>query len=230
MTRQQTARLAGTLYVAMGLPGAFTLVYIPSKFLVPGDATETASRIAAAPGLYRFGVFADLMCGVFAVWLAMVLYDLFKDVDRGQARLMVGFVFGMVAAGLVCTLMLAGPLVTTSGASYLSVFDKHQLDALTLAFLGLRSQGLHAATMYWGVWLIPLGILVYKSGFLPRLLGVLVIIAGCSYVVDCLVYYFLPDYGRIVANASTLPQAAGELGFTAWMLIKGVGTEHLKAA
>lgn len=230
MSRQQTARLAGALYVAMGLPGAFTLVYIPSKFLVPGDATATASRIAASPGLYRFGVFAELMCGVFAVWLAMVLYDLFKDVDRGQARLMVGFVLGMVASGLVCTLMLAGPLVTTSGASYLSVFDKHQLDALTLAFLGLRSQGLRAATMYWGVWLIPLGILVYKSGFLPRLLGVLVIIAGCSYVVDCLAYYFLPDYGRIIANASTLPQAAGELGFTGWMLIKGVRTEQLKAA
>jgi Domain of unknown function (DUF4386) len=230
MSRQQTARLAGALYVAMSLPGAFALVYIPRVFLVPGDATATAARIAASPALYRFGVFADLICGVFAVWLVMVLYDLFKDVDRRQARLMVGFVLAMVAIGLVNTVLMAGPLVLTSGASYLSAFDKHQLDALTLGFLGLRSQGIRAATMYWGLWLLPLGILVYRSGFLPRILGVLVIIAGCTYVVDCLAYYFFPDYARIVALASMLPQAAGEMGFTGWLLIKGVRTERLEAS
>jgi hypothetical protein len=79
--------------------------------------------------------------------------------------------------------------------------------------------------MYWGVWLLPLGILVYRSGFLPRLLGVLVVIAGCTYVVDCLAYYFLPDYARIVALASMLPQAAGEAGFVGWLLIKGTREE-----
>jgi hypothetical protein len=222
MTRQQTARLGGALYLAMGLPGAFALVYIPSVFIVPGDATATASRIAASAGLYRVGILADLLCGVFAIWLAMVLYDLFKDVDRKQARLMVGFALGMMAIGAVLTVLMAAPLVLTSGATYLSAFDKHQLDALTLGFWGLRLQGIHGATMYWGVWLLPLGILVYKSGFLPRLLGVLVIIAGCSYVVDSLVYYFLPDQAAIVALISTLPQAVGEIGFTGWMLIKGV--------
>jgi len=223
--RKKTARLAGVLYLAMGLPGAFTLLYFPSLFLVPGDATATANRITAAPGLYRLGVFADLLCGVFAVWLAMVLYDLFNDVDRGKARLMVGFVLAMVASGFVNTVLMAGPLVLTSGASYLSAFDKHQLDALTLGFLNLRGQGIRAATMYWGVWLLPLGILVYRSAFLPRFLGVLVFIAGCTYVVDCLAYYFLPDYARIVALASMLPQAAGEAGFVGWLLIKGTREE-----
>ena len=228
-SRQKTARLAGVLYLAMGLPGAFALLYIPSTFLVPRDAAATANRITAAPGLYRLGVFADLMCGVFGVWLAMVLYELFKDVDRGQARLMVGFMLAMVAAGFVNTVVMAGPLVLTSGASYLSAFDEHQLDALTLGFLGLRGQGIRAATMYWGVWLLPLGILVYRSGFLPRLLGVLVFIAGCSYVINCLAYFFLPEYARIVARASMLPQAAGEIGFTGWLLIKGTRPEPLEA-
>jgi hypothetical protein len=229
-SRQQTARLAGALYLAMGVLGAFALLYIPSVFLVRDDATATANRIAASPALYRLGVFADLMCGVFAVWLAMVLYDLFKDVDRRQARLMVGFVFGMVASGLVNTALMAGPLVLTSGASYLSAFDKHQLDALTLGFLVWRGQGIRTATMYWGVWLLPLGILIYRSGFLPRILGVLVIIAGCTYVVDCLAYYFFPEYAWIVARASMLPQAAGEGGFVGWMLIKGVRTERWEAS
>ena len=229
-SRQRTSRLAGALYLAMGLPAAFALLYIPSVFLVPGDATATASRIAASPGLYRLGIFADLLGGVFAIWLAMVLYELFQDVDRRQARLMVGFVLGMVAAGLVNTVLMAGPLVLTSGARYLSAFDKHQLDALTLGFLGFRAQGIRAATMYWGVWLLPLGILVYRSGFLPRLLGILVIIAGCSYVIDCVAYYFFPDYARTVARASMLPQALGEGGFMGWMLIRGARPELREAA
>ena len=230
ISRQQTARLGGALYIAMGLPAAFAIVYIPSVFIVPGDATATASRIAASAGLYRFGILADLLCGVFAIWLATVLYDLFKVVDRAQARLMVGFVFGMVAIGTVLTVLMAAPLVLTSGANYLAAFDKHQLDALTLGFWGLRAQGIRAATMYWGVWLLPLGILVYKSGFLPRLLGVLVFVAGCSYVVDCLVYFFFPHYAGIVALVSAVPQAAGELGFSGWMLIKGVRPDRAPAS
>lgn len=229
-SRQQTARLAGALYAAMGLAGAFTLLYVPSVFLVPGNATATAGRIAASPGLYRFGVFADLMSGVFAVWLAVVLYELFRDVDRGQARQMVGFVFGMVAVGLVNTVLMAGPLVLTSGATYLAAFDQNQLDALTLGLFGWRGQGIRAATMYWGVWLLPLGILVYKSGFLPRLLGVLVFIAGCTYVVNCLAYYFLPEHARMITRASMLPQAAGEAGFTGWLLIRGARSERRAAA
>ena len=221
MSRQQTARLAGALYLAMGLLAAFTLMYLESVFHVPGDATATANRIAASLALYRFGVFADLMAGVFTVWLVMVLYDLFKDVDRRQARLMVGFAFAMVAIGLVNTVLTAGPLVLASGASHLSAFDKHQLDSLTLGFPGLQGQGTRAATMYWGLWLLPLGILVYRSGFLPRLLGVLVFVAGCSYVINCLTYFFFPDYARIGALVSIVPQAFGEFGFILWTLIKG---------
>src|SRR6266567_3815370 len=168
--------------------------------------------------------------GAWPTLARRVTYDLFRDVDRGQARLMVGFMLVMVASGFVNTVVMAGPLVLTSGASYLSAFDKHQVDALTIGFLGLRGQGIRAATMYWGVWLLPLGILVYRSGFLPRILGVLVVIAGCTYVVDCVAYYFLPSYARIVALSSMLPQAAGEGGFIGWLLIKGVRTERLKAS
>jgi hypothetical protein len=230
MTRQQTARLAGALYLAMSLPGALALTYFPSVFSVPGNAAATASRIAAAPGLYRLGVLADLTCAVFAIWLGMVLYDLFQGVHRGQARLMVGFVFGMVAIGLVNTVLMAGPLVTTGGAAYLSVFDKPQRDALALGFWSLRSQGLHVATMYWGLWLLPLGVLTYRSGFLPRLLGALVFIAGCAYVIDSLAYYLLPEHARLIANLSVLPQGLGEGGFMFYTLIKGVRTERPQAA
>jgi hypothetical protein len=214
----------------MSVPGAFTLLYIPSVFLAPGDAASTANRIAASPMLYRFGIFSELLCGIFAVWLVMVLYDLFKDVDRRQARLLVGLVLAWVPMLFAITLLLAAPLVVLGGPKDLSAFDKPQVDALVLGLLGWRAQGLRVLTMYWGLWLLPLGVLVFRSGFLPRLLGVLVFIAGWSYVADCLTYFFLPDYGRIVALISTVPQAAGEAGFMFWMLIKGVRSEPLGAA
>jgi hypothetical protein len=220
-SRKQTARLAGALYLLASLPAAFALIYVPSVFLVNGDAAATASRIAASPGLYRFGVFAELVSGALNVCMAMVMYELFKDVDRRQARLLVGFVFGMVMIGAIGTVLLAGPLVMTSGAKYLAVFDKQQLDALTQGFWGLRNRTLNAATLYWGLWLLPLGALVYKSRFLPRLLGVLVFVAGCAYVIDCFVYFFFPRFGNLAFQLSTLPQGLGEGGFMLYTLIKG---------
>jgi Domain of unknown function (DUF4386) len=221
-SRKHNARLAGALYVAMGLPGAFTLVYIPSAFFVRGDAAATAQRIAASPMLYRMGVLCELLSGAFAVWLVMVLYDVFKDVDRALARVMVGLVLVMIAMGFATTLVLAAPIVLTSGARYLSAFDKQQLDALTLGALDLRNQGIRAVSMYWGLWLLPLGALVYRSRLLPQIIGVLVIAAGASYIVTCLTYFFFPRYGGIVTGPSTVLQAAGEGGFAFWMLIKGV--------
>jgi hypothetical protein len=151
----------------------------------------------------------------------MVLYDVFKDVDRALARVMVGLVLVMIAMGFATTLLLAAPIVLTGGERYLSAFDKQQLDALTLGAINLRIQGLRAVAMYWGLWLLPLGALVYRSHFLPRIIGVLVIAAGLSYVITSLTYFFLPQYGGIVAALSTAPQA-GEGGFAFWMLIKGV--------
>jgi hypothetical protein len=218
---KKNARLAGMLYLLASLLAVVAVVYIPSVFLVNGDAAATASRIAASPGLYRFGVFAELLSGALNVCMAVVMYELFKDVDRRQARLLVGFVFGMVLIGAIGTVLLAGPLVLTGGAKYLSVFDKAQLDALTQAVWGLRNRTLNAATLYWGLWLLPLGTLVYKSRFLPRLLGVLVFIAGCAYVIDSFVYFFLPSFGNLAFQLSTLPQGLGEGGFILYTLIKG---------
>lgn len=223
--RKSRARLAGALYFLMSLPGAFTLIYIPSVFFKAGDAAATSARIAASPMLYRMGVLSELLCGVFAIWLAMVLYDLFKDVDRYQARLLAGFVVAWVPISFVVTLMLAAPLVLTSGAPYLAAFQSSQLDSLVVVFLNLRNQGVHALTMYWGLWLLPLGVLTYRCGFLPRMLGVLVLLAGGSYVIDSLAYFFTPDHARLIATISMVPQAVGEAGFAGWLLFRGAREE-----
>lgn len=224
--RRRTARLAAALYLLWGLGGAFNLTYFPSAFIVRGDAAATASRIASSPLLYRFAVVFDLMAGAFGIWMAVTLYELFKDVDRGQARLLVALVLVQVAMGFVLLLTQIAPLVVLNGAAYWSAFDRPQLEALALGFLNLRGQGIGALSAYWGLWLLPLGVLTYRSGFLPRILGVFLIVAGGAYLISTVIFFFFPAFYRPFFMMVTTPAAAlGEVGFTGWLLIKGAREE-----
>lgn len=231
-SRQQTARLAAALYVAWsGLAAAVSLTYFPSAFVVRGDAAATASRIASSPMLYRFAVVSDLTAAVLSIYMVLALYQLFKDVDRGQARVMVAMVLVQVPMAFAIVLMQIAPLVLLNGAGYWSAFEKQQLEALALGFLTLRGQGMGALSAYWGLWLVPLGILVYRSGFLPRIIGVFLVVAGGAYVVSTVTYFFFPAYYRLVFYMVTAPAAAlGEIGFTGWLLIKGVGSGRAEAS
>jgi uncharacterized protein DUF4386 len=220
-SRRRTARLAGALYVAMSLFAAVGLVYFPGRFVVQGDAAATASRIVAAPLLYRLWSVTDLVAGVFAIYLAMTLYQLFKDVDRNQARVLVAMLLVQVPMWFALTLTQLAPRVLLNGSSYWSVFDKPQLDALALGFLGLSSRGVGAMSAYSGLWLLPLGLLVYRSGFIPRMLGVFLIVAGCSYLISAATYFILPAYyGTVFWGAAPL-YGLGEISIVGWLLIKG---------
>jgi len=220
-SRHQTARLAGALYVGMGLFAAIGLTYFPGRFVVQGDAAATATRIASAPLLYRLWTATDLVAGVFAIYLAMTLYQLFKDVDRNQARVLVAMVLVQVPMWFALTLTQLAPRVLLNGSSYWSVFDKPQLDALALGFLGLSSRGVGAMSAYSGLWLLPLGLLVYRSGFIPRLLGVFLIVAGCSYLVSAATYFVFPAYYGIVFWSAAPLYGLGEISIIGWLLIKG---------
>ena len=221
-SRKQTARLAGVLYLVMGLAGAFSIAFIPRIFVVRGDAAATASNIVASPLLYRLGIVADLVNQVGFILLVVVLYELFKDVNRRHARLMVAFVLVQVAMSAAILITQIAPLVLLSGADYLSVFDKKQLDAATLGALTLRGRAIIALGVYMGLWLLPLGALVYRSGFIPRTIGVLLIVAGGAYVVSSVTFFLLPDYFRFTSLFMTVAAAAGELSIVGWLLIKGV--------
>jgi hypothetical protein len=205
----------------MSLFAAVGLVYYPGKFVVPGDAAATAARILSAPLLYRLWPATDLMAGVFAIYLAMTLYQLFKDVDRNQARVLVGMLLVQVPMWFALTLTQIAPRVLLNGSSYWSVFDKSQLEALALGCLGLSSRGVGAMSAYSGFWLLPLGLLVYRSGFIPRILGVFVLVAGCSYLVSAAAYFVLPAYyGTVFWGAAPL-YGLGEISIVGWLLIKG---------
>jgi hypothetical protein len=204
---------------------AINLVYFPSVFLVRGDATATAARIEAAPGLYRLLVLVDLAAGVAAIFLAMTLYQLFREVNQRQARLVVAMLLVQVPMMFLVTVLQMAPRVVLSGAGYWSVFEKAQLDALALGLLNLRSQAIGGLSLYWGLWLVPLAILTYRSGFLPRLLGVFLIVAACAYVISAVTFFLFPAAYPVVFNLGIPLYALGELGIVNWLLIKGAREE-----
>jgi Domain of unknown function (DUF4386) len=213
-------RVAGFLYLLL-LAAPLRLIYIPSKLFVHGNATATANNIAAHEWLFRFGIVSDLFCAVILIFLTLAFYRLFKGVDQNLAVLVV--IFGGVMPALINFVSVvsdAAALTLVRGADFLSVFDKPQRDALAMLFLRLRDHQNTAAEILWGLWLLPLAILVYRSRFLPRFLGVWLIINGFAYVILSLTGVLLPQYHGKVFIISQ-PAFLGELALMLWLVIKG---------
>jgi len=214
-------RVAGFWYLLLVLAGPVRLIYIPSKLFVHGNATATASNIAAHERLFRLGIVSDLFCAVILIFLTLALYRLFKGVDQNLAVLVV--IFGGVMPALINFVGVvsdAAALTLVRGADFLSVFDKPQRDALAMLFLRLRDHQNTAAEILWGLWLFPLAILVYRSRFLPRFLGVWLTINGFAYVILSFTGLLVPQYQDKVFILSQ-PALFGELALMLWLVIKG---------
>ncbi|MCU1349031.1 MAG: hypothetical protein JWO56_2061 [Acidobacteria bacterium] len=213
-------RFAGLLYLLMGLPAPFALIYLPHILMVRGNATATASNIVASDLLVRLGVAAQLLSQTLFIFVVLALYDLLKGVDRKRASLMVTLVLVSVPIAFLNELNSIASLLLARGPAYLSSIGKPQRDALAMLFLDLHGRGIDIVAIFWGLWLIPLGLLVYRSAFIPRILGILLIINGIAYPVGTLTHLLLPHYNEIVSRVMILPQL-GELWFILWLLVKG---------
>jgi hypothetical protein len=227
LTRKQ-ARIAGVWYLLLGITAPIGLVYVPGKIFVPGDATATADHLRASESLLRIGIGSELLHQVIGVFLVLALYRLFKSVNQKYAVLMV--VFSLLGLPIVFLNVLndIAALTFVSGADFLSVFDKRQLDALAYLFLRLHTQGIIVASVFWGLWLFPFGILVIRSGFIPRFLGVLLFIAGFAYLASSFTDLVLTRYARFVGKFAMILMAA-ELPIIFWLLIWGARTQRLEA-
>ncbi len=223
-------RVAGFLYLLLVVLAPVRLMYIPSTLFVRGNATATASNIAAHELLFRLGIVSDLLCGVILIFLVLALYRLLKGVDQKYAVLMV--VLGGVMPATIDFLNVlndAAALVLVRGADFLSVFEKPQRDALAMLFLRLHHQEIVAAEILWGLWLFPLAILVYRSRFLPRFLGVWLVINGFAYLSISFTGLLLPHYEDMVSNVA-FPALLGEMAIMLWLVIKGAKPPALDAA
>lgn len=214
-------RIAGLLYLLLVVMAPYRLLYIPSRLFVSGDAAATAGNVAAHEMLFRFGMVGDLLCGTILVFLSLALYRLFRGVDSNLAVLMV--VLGGILPATIDFLNVlndAAALTLVRGADFLSVFDKPQRDALAMLFLRLHHQEIVAAEILWGLWLFPLAILVYRSRFLPRFLGVWLTLNGLAYLAMSLTGLLLPQYEETVSNLA-FPALLGEIAIMLWLVIKG---------
>jgi hypothetical protein len=214
-------RVAGFWYLLLCLIGPLRLIYIPSKLFVRGDAAATVNNIAAHQLLFRLGIAGDLACAVILIFLVMAFHRLFQGVDKNLAVLVV--IFGGVMPALIDFVGVVsdgGALLVARDADFLSLFDKPQRDALALLFLHLRDLQNTAAEILWGMWLFPLAALVYRSRFLPRFLGVWLVINGCAYLLLSLTGIFRPQVQNSVF-AYSQPALFGELALMLWLVIRG---------
>ena len=226
-TRRQ-ARVAGFLYLLACITAPFSLIYVPRTLVVAGDATATANHVRASTTLLRLGIADELFVSIAIIFAVLALYRLFKSVNERDAVLMAVLLLISVPVSLFNVLNDIAPLILVSGAGFLSAFQANQLDSLTYLFLRLHNQGLVVAQIFWGLWLFPYGMLVIRSGFIPRLLGVLLIIAGFGYVASSIAVLFLPQYARPISLIALVLEL-GELPIILWLLIWGAKTQRSAA-
>lgn len=219
-TRKQTARTAGWIYLAVAVTGGFSMLYVPTR-IVAGDAAATVRNIAASEGLFRLGIVCGLACQALFVFLALALYRLLSDVDRPKARLMVGLVVTGAAVAFLNMLNQVPALGAATGAPYLSAFAGAEREAVALLFLGLHAEGIVLAKVFFGLWLIPLGLLIVRSGFLPMTIGWLLVTGGVGYVIDVLAHFLAPQLSPTLTPIATAPSGIAEIALIFWLLVKG---------
>lgn len=224
----KTARIAGAIYLSMVVTGPFSLMYVPSKLIARGNATATASNILAHETMFQLAVIAGLIGSVIFIWLAIALYRLFEAVNKTQALLLVGFVLVSATVGFIDELNNLAALILFRGGEFLSVFSREQLNALGMLFIRLHFQGIVINELFWGLWLFPFGVLVYQSCFLPRILGVWLIVNCFAYVVISLTGLLWPENYSKVFNWSQ-PVLFGEIAVMLWLLIRGANVKGMAA-
>jgi len=215
------ARVAGFLYLLTVPLGVFNFMYLPSNLIVSGDAAATTHNIMTSELLFRLGIVSALFGAIIAILYVLMLYKLLKPISKDIAVLMVVLSLMGIPIAMLNELTQLGILQLLSGADYLTVFTTAQLQALAYLFVRLHSYGINIAFIFSGLWLLPLGYLVFKSGFLPRILGVLLIIGGFGYLIDVFAGFLFPNSNLSIGVFT----GVSEIFFLLWLLIKGVNVE-----
>jgi hypothetical protein len=217
------ARAAGLLYLVTVVTGTFYLGYVPSHFASHGDAAATVARILQSEALFRLGIVAELACNAAFLLLPLALYRLLGATDRKAAVLMVAFATASVPVACANLAHRFEVLSLLGDAGYLQALTADQRHAQVMLQLDAYRHGLLVLEVFWGAWLLPFGYLVFRCGFLPRLLGVLLVIGGLGYLADVLGTLLLRSYpASSVADYVLLPASFGEIGTCLWLLLVGV--------
>jgi hypothetical protein len=226
---RKDARVAGVLYLLIALIAPIGLLYVPGQLIVTGNAAATADHLRAAEWLLRLGIASELFHQIIGIFLMLALYRVFKAVDEHLTWLMV--ILGMLLSlpiVFVNVLNEIAALILVGNAKFLSVFDRPQRDALAYLFMRLHGQGIQVAAIFWGLWLFPFGMLVIRSRFIPRTLGVLLIVAGAAYLAASFNTLLLPRPMSLVGDVAGILEI-GEVPIIFWLLIWGAKAQPAPA-
>ena len=223
---KKVARFAGLLYALLSIPGFYGLVYVPSALIVHGNAAATAHNILASETLFRSGIVADLIGQAGFIFVALALYRLLKGVDKTLAALMVILLVVSIPITFLAEVNHLDILKLLDSTGPAAAFSEAQRNAQMMASLDSYRNGILVAEIFWGLWLFPLGLLIFRSGFLPRILGVLLFLAGSAYLAESFTWLLLPAYGHLVARFAS-PVYALELATPLWLLIMGAKDQPL---
>jgi hypothetical protein len=225
---QRYARIGGALYLAIIVLGAFAEGFVANKLVVAGDAATTAANILASPGLWRLSVAGDLIVVLCAVPLLWIEYLLLRPVSKQLVLLAVLFNLASLAVEAISKVFLLVVMPTLGSADYLKAFDPHQLQILANLALSSHDVAFNIALIFFGFTCIVNGYLIFRSGYLPKFVGVLMQIAGLCYLTACFAALFAPAFADLITPAILLPPLIGESSFCLWLLVKGVNIAKWK--
>lgn len=218
-----TAHIAGLLYLIVVVAGIVNLMYVPTQLLVPDDAAATVANIRAAKPLFGLGIAAGVVCYTAFLVLPLVLHRLLAAIDRDAAVLMVALAVVSVPMSLYNLSHKLDVLTLLGDAGYLQAFAAGQMQVQVMLALDAYRNGALISEIFWGLWLLPFGYLVFKSGFIPRVLGILLMLGCFGYLINITGRMLFPDYSEsVMASLVSLPSALGEIGTCLWLLIAGV--------
>ena len=222
---KRLARIAGLLYLLVGIFGGFAEGFVEPKMYVPGDAAATTANVVANAGLVRLGVVSDLLDQTIFVFLALTLYILFQQVHKSMARAMVVLVIIAAAISSLNVVFEFAGLQVATGAVDMSSLGIEWSNAVVLLLLDTQHYGLLIAQMFFGLWLVPLGYLAHRSGWFPKALALSLVVAGGCYVVDLLTAFLVPDFNQIIGTFIVIPYIIAEVWMLGYLLIVGVRTD-----
>jgi hypothetical protein len=220
---KNTARLAGLLYLIVVITGIFSLAYVPAKLILWNDAVKTFQQISASESLFRMSLVSSAICYIAFLLLPFVLYKLLNSINETVAKLMIVLSVVSVPISMLNLQNKYAVLTLLEGKNFLSFFNEQQIQTQIMLLLDNYNNGILILQIFWGLWLFPFGWLVYKSGFLPRILGVLLMLGCCGYLISFVGNTMMQDYGKtFIAGYVTIPASLGEIGSCLWLLIRGI--------
>lgn len=225
MSDKSIARVSGLLYLVVVLTGIFSLAYVPKMLFVWEDAALTFENINASQHLFRFGILSSLICYTAFVFLPIFLYKLLHRVNEFQARIMVVLALVSVPLALM-NLQHKLAVLSLIETNQHQHYSRLQLEGQVLFYLNQYDNGILITTLFWGLWLFPFGYLVYQSGFLPKILGLLLMVGCLGYLINLTGNLLIKDYPALgISKFISLPASIGEIGICLWLLFVGVKTK-----